>query len=274
MSNLRGNLQSISLTDVVQLLNVNRKTGKLYVINGKHTGTLYVVNGDVVHAETPQAVGESAAFELLEWDKGEFEFAAAPKLKVPTSIRRSLQDLLMESARTADSRKRFRSIFPNLHAVPWPVLREPHLTQGLKLFAEDRKVLPFLDGFRDFTEVMAVSDMNEVSVLQTCLALKEAGRLQVLEPSITVSVTPLKSGFFRKTDHVELSKTVESVWKMMGPYRADAIRNVRIIWPDGPAVEPVQFVSGGDDQSLSVPKELMQAWNLPEGIFVSVRPAP
>jgi len=273
MSNLRGNLQSISLTDVVQLLNVNRKTGKLYVINGKHTGTLYVLNGEVVHAETPQTVGESAAFEVLEWDKGEFEFAAT-KFKAPTSIRRSSQDLLMESARTADSRKRFRSIFPNLHAVPWPVLREPQLTQGLKLFPEDRKVLPFLDGYRDFSEVVSVSDMSEITVLQTCLSLKEAGRLQVLEPSITVSATPLKTGFFRKADHVELSKTVESVWKMMGPYRTEPIRNVRIIWPDGPAVEPVQFVSGVDDQSLCVPKELMQSWNLPEGIFVSVRPAP
>jgi len=131
-----------------------------------------------------------------------------------------------------------------------------------------------MDGFRDFTEVISVSDMNEISVLQTCLALREAGRLQVLEPSVTVSTMPLKSGFFRKANHVELSKTVESVWKMMGPYRVEPIRNVRIIWPEGPAVEPVQFVSGVNDQSLSVPKELMQAWNLPEGIFVSVRPAP
>ncbi len=273
MSNLRGNLQSISLMDVVQLLHVNRKTGKLYVINGKQTGTLYILNGDVVHAETAQTAGESAAFEVLEWDKGEFEFATA-KFKVPTSIRRSFQDLLMESARTADSRKRYRSIFPNLHAVPWPIQKEPHLTQGLKLSAEDRKVLPSLDGFRDFTEVMAVSSMSEISVLQTCLALKEAGRLQVIEPSITVSAISLKGGFFRKADHVELSKTVESVWKMMGPYRLGVIRNVRIIWPDGPAVEPVQFISGGNDQSLCVPKELMQAWKLPEGTFVSVRPAP
>ena len=101
-----------------------------------------------------------------------------------------------------------------------------------------------------------------------------AGRLQVLDPAVTVTTTLRKSGFFRKSDHVELSKTVEAVWKMMGPYRLEPIRNVRIIWPEGPAVEPVQFVADRDDQSLSVPKELMQAWNLPEGIFVSVRPAP
>lgn len=273
MSTLRGNLQSISLTDVVQLLNVNRKTGKLHVINGRRSGTLFVVNGDVVHAETPLTVGESAAFEVLEWDKGEFEFVAV-KFKCPTSIRRSVQDLLMESARTSDSRKRLRGVFTNLHAVPWPVMKEPQLTQGLKLFPEDRRVLPFLDGFRDFTEIMSASDLGEVAVLQTCLTLKEAGRLQVLEPGVTVSVQAMKTGFFKKANHVELSKTVESVWRMMGPYRADPVRNARIIWPDGPAVEPVQFVSGLEDQVLAVPKELMQAWNLPEGIFVSVRPAP
>lgn len=273
MSTLRGNLQSISLTDVVQLLHVNRKTGKLHVINGRRSGTLYVLNGDVIHAETPLTVGESAAFEVLEWDKGEFEFVAV-KFKAPSSIRRSVPDLLMESARTADSRKRLRGIFPNMHSVPWPVMKEPQLTQGLKLFAEDRKVLPFLDGFRDFTEIMAASDLGEVAVLQTCLVLKEAGRLQVLEPGITVSAQPLRTGLFKKADHVELSKTVESVWRMMGPFRTEPIRNVRIIWPDGPAVEPVQFVNGLDDQALAVPKELMQAWNLPEGIFVSVRPAP
>ncbi len=273
MSNLRGNLQSISLTDVIQLLHVNRKTGKLHVINGKHTGTLYVLNGDVIHAETPQTAGESAAFEVLEWDKGEFEFAAL-KIKAPTSIRRSVQDLLLESARTADSRKRLRAVFSNLHALPWPTLRDPQLTQGLKLFPEDRKVLPFFDGFRDFVEVIQASGLGEVAVLLAALTLKEAGRLQVLEPTVTVAATPLKTGFFRKADHVELSSTVASVWRLMGPYRNEPIHHVRILWPDGPAVEPVQFVDGLEDQRIAIPKELMQAWGVPEGMFVSVRPAP
>jgi len=273
MSTLRGNLQSISLTDVVQLLHVNRKTGKLHVIQGRNTGTLYVVNGEVVHAETPLTAGESAAFEVLEWDKGEFEFVVA-KFKVPTSIRRTVQDLLMESARTSDSRKRLRAVFPNLHAVPWPTLKEPQLSAGVKIFPEDRKVLPFLDGFRDFLEVIHVSELSEVSVLQTCLLLKEAGRLQVLEPSITLSVQPMKTSFFKKTDHVAVSKTVESVWKLMGPYRNEAIHNVRIMWPEGPAVEQVQFNPSIEDQTVLIPKEFMQAWGLPEGIFVSLRPAP
>ncbi|HWQ08915.1 MAG TPA: DUF4388 domain-containing protein [Holophaga sp.] len=273
MSTLRGNLQSLSLTDVLQLLHINRKTGKLHVIHGKHTGTLFVMNGEVIHAETPQTSGESAAFEVLEWDKGEFEFMPS-QIKAPTTIHRTVQDLLMESAHTADSRKRLRTIFPNLHAVPWPRVAGEKLTQGLKLFPEDLRVIPCLDGFRDFIEVMAASEQSEVGTLQTCLLLKEAGRLQVLEPAVTLSVVPLKGSFFRKADHVELSRTVASVWSYMGPYKWDPVRNVKIIGPESMAIQAVKFVDDMEDQTVGIPKELMQSWGLPEGIFVSIRPAP
>ena len=271
MSTLRGNLQSISLMDVVQLLNVNRKTGKLLVTQGERTGVLYVLNGDVVHGETPQVLGESAAFEILEWDKGEFEFITT-KFKAPTTIKRSVPDLLMEAARTADSRKHLRGIFPSLQVVPWPTLREPLLTQGLRIFQEDRRALPFLDGYRTFLEVMTVSEQSEVSVLQACAQLKEAGRLKVLEPNAALKDAPLKGSLFRKNDHVELSATHEARWHGMGPY--GAVTSVRILWPEGPAVEPVRFVKGMDEQTIGIPKELMQSWGLPDGAPLTVRPAP
>ena len=273
MFTLRGNLQSISLTDVIQLLHVNRKTGKLYVNQSKMSGTLYVLNGDVVHAETPLMVGESAAFEILEWEQGEFEFLAA-SFKAPASIKRSLPDLLMEGARTTDARKHLKSIFPNLHMVPWPSLPEPKLTAGLSLYPEDRKVIPYLDGYRTFLEVMTVSEQNDVTVLQTCATLKAAGRLTLFEPNVSLTITPLKTGFFRKGDQVQLSKAHEARWLSQGPYASNPIANVRIVWPDGLAVEQVQFTKAMNDQTIGIPKELMQSWGLPEGIFVTVRPTP
>ncbi|HLO68180.1 MAG TPA: DUF4388 domain-containing protein [Holophaga sp.] len=271
MSTLRGSLQSISLMDVVQLLNANRKTGKLLVTQAGASGVLYVLNGDVVHAESPEAKGESAAFEVLEWDKGEFEFVST-KFKAPTTIRRTVPDLLMEAARTSDSRRHLRSVFPSLNAVPWPTLAEPGLTQGLRIFAEDRRCLPFLDGYRTFHEVIAVSEQSEVSVLQACAQLKGAGRLRVLEPDVKLQAVPVKGGLFRKADQVELSPAHEAHWKAMGPY--GAMTGVRVIWPDGLAVEPVRFVKGMDDRTIGIPKELMQLWGLNERADVAVRPAP
>jgi len=273
MSNLKGSLQSISLTDVVQLLHVNKKSGELRVTNGRERGVLFVAEGEVIHAELGHIKGEGAAFEALEWERGEFEFVAA-KPRSGGSIRRMVPDLLMESARNSDMRKRLRSFFPSLDAVPWNMVAEPDLTQGLKLFPEDRKVIPYFDGYRDFRQVMETLEQSEVTVLQAAHLLREAGRLQVVEPSVVLQVVPLKTGLFRKGNHVEASKSLEAKWKAMGPYARQPIASVRINLPSGPAVEAVQFAPGLPEGALAIPKEFMQAWGLSESDTVAVRPAP
>lgn len=272
MSNLRGSLESISLTDVAQLLHVNRKTGMLQLSSGKNSGVLYFSNGEVIHAETLSARGELAAFEILEWATGHFEFLTT-QVQIPASIRRTVPDLLMDSARLQDSRKRLNTIFPRLTAVPWPTLPTPQLLEGIKLFAEERRILPFFDGFRDFQDVMTASGQNDVTVRQAAAILKDAGRLDVLEPDAHVTVALLKTGMFKKGDHLELPGGMEGWWTVLGPYR-HGIKNLRVIWPQGPAVERVEFVPGLADKQVAIPRELMQAWGLAEGSHVKVRPAP
>jgi hypothetical protein len=272
MSNLRGTLESISLTDVVQLLHVNRKSGMLQVTCGKASGVLYFSSGEVIHAESSSARGEMAAFEILEWTTGRFEFLTT-QVQTPATIRRTVPDLLMDSARLQDSRKRLNTIFPSLTAIPWPTLSAPQLLEGLKMFAEERRILPFFDGFRDFQDVMAASGQHDVAVLQAASILKDAGRLDVIEPDEDVVIVPLKTGLFKKADHLELPKAIEERWGRLGPYRQN-IRNLRVIWSKGPAVERVEFVAGLADKQVAIPRELMQAWGLAEGTHVKVRPAP
>jgi hypothetical protein len=272
MSNLRGALDSISLTDVAQLLHVNRKTGMLQVYSGKVSGVLYFSSGEVIHAETMSSRGEAAAFEILEWVSGRFEFLAT-QVQIPASIRRTVPDLLMDSARIHDSRKRLSTIFPRLSAVPWPTLPAPQLLEGLKLFVEERRIVPHFDGYQDFQDVMAASGQNDVAVLQAASILKAAGRLEVLEPDVHLTVTPLKTGLFKKGDHLELPKTVEGWWIALGPYQG-GVKNVRMIMPKGPPVERVEFVSGLADKLVAIPRELMQTWGLTEGSHVKMRPAP
>lgn len=272
MSNLRGTLESISLTDVAQLLHVNRKTGMLQVSSGRSSGVLYFSQGEVIHAETLAGRGETAAFEILEWVSGHFEFLTT-QVQIPATIRRTVPDLLMDSARLQDSRKRLATIFPRLTAVPWPTLPAPQLLDGLKMFAEERRILPFFDGYRDFHDIMAASGQHDVAVLQAASILKDAGRLEVLEPDAHVSVAPLKTGLFKKGDHLELPKSMEGWWTALGPY-SRGIQNLRVLWPKGPAVERVEFIAGLPEKLIAIPRELMQAWDLTEGTHVKVRPAP
>ncbi len=272
MSNLRGTLESIALTDVAQLLHVNRKTGMLQVTSGKVSGVLYFSRGEVIHAETLSARGEQAAFEVLEWVSGHFEFLTT-QVQIPASIRRTVPDLLMDSARLQDSRKRLHSIFPRLTAVPWPTMRPPQLLEGLKVFAEDRRILPFFDGYRDFQDIMAATGQHDVAVLQAASLLKDAGRLEVLEPDAHVTVSELETGLFKKADYLGLPTAMEGWWTVLGPYR-HGINHLRVIWPKGPAVERVAFIPGLPEKHVAIPRELMQAWDLAEGTHVKVRPAP
>ena len=272
MSNLRGTLDSISLLDVAQLLNANRKTGMLQVSCGRSSGVLYFSSGNVIHAETLSAQGELAAFEILEWASGQFEFLTT-QVQAPVSIRRTVPDLLMDSVRLQDSRRRLNTIFPDLKVVPWPTLPAPQLFEGLKLFAEDRKIIPLFDGYRDFHDIMSTSGHHDVAVRQAASVLRDAGRLEVLDPNVSVRVVPLKVGLFRKARHLELPKALETTWAAMGPYQR-GIQHLRVIWPKGPAVERVTFQLGFPNFELAVPRELMEAWGLTEGSLVNVRPAP
>lgn len=273
MSHLRGSLQSIALSDVLQLLHINRKTGKLFISRDQDKGILFVRNGEVIHAEMGDLDGDAAAFGILEWEKGLFEFAT-PAYTSPTTIQRPLQDLLMEGARTCDTRRRFRSLFPNLRAVPWAHLQGPKLAAGLKLFPEDHRVIPYLDGYRSFSEVIATSGESEVTVCQTCMTLQEAGRLEVFEPERELTVSAVKTGIFRVVNHVEISIDLETFWSTMGPYRHTPIQRVRIAWPGGSKTRAVQFVKKDNYKIVAVPKDLMQAWGITEGSSVKISPAP
>ena len=271
MSNLKGNLESISLIDVSQLLNVNRKTGMLKIVSGKSQGILHFVNGEVIHAETLTEKGEMAAYQILEWTSGSFDFVAST-VAAPTTIRRSVQDLVMDSARVSDSRKRLQALFPELSAVPCPSLTGDALLQGLKIYGEDKKVVPWMDGFRSFQDIMDATNLNDVAVLQAAATLKEAGRLEALQPELTLRITTLKGGLFKKANHLEVAQRHEHHWRAMPPYQ-HGIERLRLMWPSGPAVESVQF-SAMDEASIAIPKDLQTAWGLDEGSVVKVRPAP
>ncbi len=272
MNNLQGLIQSISLSDVVQLLHMNRKTGVLRVQNGRFNGVLHVNGGEVVHAESGQAIGELAAFELMTWDRGEFEFVTGP-VKPVGSIRRSVPDLLMESARTLDTRRRLKAYFPTLDAVPWTFLPEPALTSGLNLSSEARKVIPHFDGYHDFHQVVAATQLNEVAVLEAAFALLEADRLKTFEPAVPLTIGALKAKLFGKASHVEVGAIHESRWRGLQPYSHGLISQVRVQWRGGVAQEAVRFNGSLPDGAIAVPEAFLQSWGIGQGALVVVRPA-
>ena len=272
MSGLRGTLEGISLTDVTQLLNLNRKTGRLHVEGREGEGTLWFSNGEVVHAESPQGRGETAAFEILAWTSGHFEFQNTLPPAV-ASIRRPVPSLLMDSARVQDSRRRLGALFPDLHAVPWARRSAAELAPALRLSREDLRIVPFFDGYRDFQDVMGATDQHDVTVRQAAAVLLEAGELELLHPAVELGLHSGRQGLLWKAKQFQVPQSLRSAWTALGPY-AGGVQRVRVLAPGVDTLVPVVFLPSLEPGTALAPREFMEDLHLAEGALVTVRPAP
>ncbi len=101
---LRGSLEDVNLTDTIQILEMAGKTGYLQVKNNNGIGKLYFKHGKVVHATLGSLIGQEVIFEMLRWEKGEFEFSKGEYTGQET-IKTSIQKLFMEGIKRIDEQK-------------------------------------------------------------------------------------------------------------------------------------------------------------------------
>lgn len=104
---MTGTLEDIPLMDVLQWLATSRKTGALKVSDPSvnRQGALYLRDGRVFFAAIDNNESmhpEKALLRMLTWQQGTFVLEALNGEPPPTVINRSLEHLLMESARQQD----------------------------------------------------------------------------------------------------------------------------------------------------------------------------
>jgi CheY-like chemotaxis protein len=98
-----GDLEHMSLSDVIRMLSVQRKTGVIRVepAGGRGAGAIRLVEGQAVHAEIGVLDGQVALFQLLLCDRGVFSFRPGETLPGDTIAVQTLP-LLMEALRLLD----------------------------------------------------------------------------------------------------------------------------------------------------------------------------
>jgi hypothetical protein len=297
MVTLRGRYPEIALPDVLQMLQANRRTGELLVQHGRLRGILFVLRGEVINARTGAAEGETAAFEILEWDQGEFEFAPT-QVAVDRVIRRAVPDLLIEGARVVDSRNHLSGIFADPTLVPWLDRSAGEIPRDLGVTGEEAPALPYLDGFHTLPEVIAGSGLRDVTVFELCHRLNSNGRLALLNPGIGVDAAAsrpsflqnglssrlfqaneahwqaMQGGWGREHPSCTLSRSLAARWQAMGPYSGRQIERIRLTLPHGALTVPVKFAKAQNEETVEIPRDLLETWKLAEGTRLFVRPAP
>jgi DNA-binding response OmpR family regulator len=102
---LRGNLTQMNVIDLVQSLEMGRKSCALTLTHEKDKCEMYFSEGQVTHAAYGTLTGDPAVFKVLRWTGGNFQVNFEGKTKQQTTTLNT-QGLLMEGLRLLDEAQR------------------------------------------------------------------------------------------------------------------------------------------------------------------------
>ncbi|MDJ0835949.1 MAG: DUF4388 domain-containing protein [Acidobacteriota bacterium] len=207
---IEGNLSSVDIQDIVQLLNLNQSTGLLHIQSSNLQGLLYYREGDIVNAEVEGMTGSPAAYVLLSQSEGSFNFEIAEH-QASREIHRSIHDLVLETARRKDTISKIRASIKhdNIVFLPLVDVRIPHLRKDFNEF--ELKLLSQLDGQ---TEVKNIIDKNKETAFEIFYVLydlEQRGFLKRVDIYKILDVEPLKKLFGKNTD-VHISQEILDEW--------------------------------------------------------------
>jgi hypothetical protein len=101
---LRGRLEQFGLATVLTFLDLERRSGRVLLIDGDKLGKVALRAGRVISAriEGSRRVNRAAIYELLSWDHGRFSFTQEDLSDANDEVGAPTMQLLMEAARRTD----------------------------------------------------------------------------------------------------------------------------------------------------------------------------
>jgi ActR/RegA family two-component response regulator len=104
-SALGGDIGHGSLIEVMQFIEIGRKTGCLYIVIEKPFGLIYFEQGRLTYAASQAKQGRDAVFEILGLTTGHFHFIL-DKVSQTKNVNLSTLEILMDWTKTVDEAHR------------------------------------------------------------------------------------------------------------------------------------------------------------------------
>src|ERR1700681_2383565 len=116
---VRGNLSQMNVIDLMQSLEMGRKSCQLTMTKDGEKCEVFFAEGQVKHATYGSLVGDEAVFKVLRWTGGNFELNFEGKTDQETA-KLNTQGLLMEGLRLLDESAREGGAEAETAAAPVP----------------------------------------------------------------------------------------------------------------------------------------------------------
>ncbi|MEN3044002.1 MAG: DUF4388 domain-containing protein [Candidatus Hydrothermales bacterium] len=176
---LEGTLEDFELTDILQIIQMGKKDGLLFIEHPSgEKARIYIENSKVIHAECGGEYDELAITKIFEWNKGKFKFEVgqvAPK----KTINMPIPTLIMEAARKIDEWNRIKKVIPSLETV---FELEPNPSTDIEVInlnADEWRVLSQIDGKRNIKDLASILRMGEIETAKILFGLIGLGLIRI-----------------------------------------------------------------------------------------------
>jgi hypothetical protein len=157
-----GNLVDMGVVDLVQTLEMGKKSGALHVKSPRgHEAVCYFKDGRILDCELGKLSGENAFYRLLNWQEGEFAIEFKP-IEREERIPVSTQGLLMEGMRRIDEWGRIVEQLPSLDKafeIDYALLAD----RLAEIPDEVNALLRLFDGRRSLDQVIEEADYDDLA---------------------------------------------------------------------------------------------------------------
>lgn len=161
-----GSLAEMGLVDLLQTIDISRKSGVLRLTQGEQTGEVLFSDGSLVHAEFGKLRGEAAIYRFLVWNDGEFNLEFGPVDPEEISVTAPTQVVLMEGMRRLDEWGRLLEQLPPLTSVF--EVDDHELIERLAEIPDDiNVVLRHFDGHNTLLDVVDEAAGDDLATLLT-----------------------------------------------------------------------------------------------------------
>ncbi|MEE8410486.1 MAG: DUF4388 domain-containing protein [Myxococcota bacterium] len=173
-----GGLDQISMTDLLQIFSVNRRSGALQLLaeTGNQSAQVFLHDGRIEDAVIGAARGEKALYRLLSWRGGRFSFVPGSRASSVT-LNRSTDALLMEGMRQGDELERMADDLPDADAILERTVPPEGLPEGLHpVTAEIFQLAEYYPRFGDLLDRAQATDLEVGTAVRSLVG---AGLLRV-----------------------------------------------------------------------------------------------
>lgn len=172
---ISGDLANTRCPEIIKILSLGKRTGRLYLTNGAETGNIYFSGGEVIHAQCAALAGIKAIHEMAVWASGEYRFFVDEPADMQTIIM-GVEEVLSETTSHLRQMDKVTSLIPSSAAV---YALEPDIRdKEIQIKSIQWKVLSMVDGRKSITDIAQAVGLGVSDTMKIIYTLLRMGLLR------------------------------------------------------------------------------------------------